>query len=67
MRETRSKFSRHDAVALATAYLQNDWDGFTTFLADGRICLSNNAAERQLRSVARGRKAWLFVGSDRSG
>lgn len=67
MRETRSKLSRHDAVAKAIAYLQNDWDGFTTFLADGRICLSNNAAERQLRSVARGRKAWLFVGSDRGG
>jgi len=67
MRETRSKLSRHDAVAKAIAYLQNDWDGFTTFLADGRICLSNNAAERQLRSVARARKAWLFVGSDRGG
>jgi transposase len=67
MRETRSKLSRHDAVAKAIAYLQNDWDGFTTFLADGRICLSNNAAERELRSVARGRKAWLFVGSDRGG
>lgn len=55
MRETRSKLSRHDAVAKAIAYLQNDWDGFTTFIADGRICLSNNAAERQLRSVARGK------------
>jgi transposase len=43
----------------------NDWDGFMAFLADGRICLTNNAAERELRSVARGRKAWLFVGSDR--
>ncbi|MGF7156072.1 hypothetical protein GGR40_003867 [Novosphingobium gossypii] len=67
MRETRSKLPCHDAVAKAIAYLQNDWDGFTTFLADGRICLSNNAAERQLRSVARGRKARLFVGSDRGG
>lgn len=67
MRDTRSKLSRHDAVAKAIAYLQNDWDGFVTFLADGRICLSNNAAERELRSVARGRKAWLFVGSDRGG
>lgn len=59
--------SRHDAVAKAIAYLLNDWTGFTTFLADGRICLTNNAAERELRSVARGRKAWLFVGSDRGG
>ena len=67
MRETRATLSRHDAVAKAIAYLLNDWGGFTTFLADGRICLTNNAAERELRSVARGRKAWLFVGSDRGG
>ncbi|MEG3174481.1 IS66 family transposase [Sphingomonas sp. ZB1N12] len=67
MREKRGILSRHDAVAKAIAYLLNDWAGFTTFLADGRICLTNNAAERELRSVARGRKAWLFVGSDRGG
>ena len=38
-----------------------------TFLADGRVCLTNNAAERALRGVALGRKAWLFAGSDRGG
>jgi transposase len=32
---------------------------------DGRICLSNNAAERALRAL--GRKAWPFAGSDRGG
>ena len=42
------------------SYFLNDWDGFTAFLTDGRICLTNNAAERELRGVARGRKAWLF-------
>ena len=67
MREKRGILSRYDAVAKAIAYLLNDWAGFTTFLEDGRICLTNNAAERELRSVARGRKAWLFVGSDRGG
>jgi hypothetical protein len=36
-------------------------------LEDGRICLSNNAAERQLRAIALGRKSWLFAGSDRGG
>ena len=34
---------------------------------DGRICLSNNAAERALRGIALGRKSWLFCGSDRGG
>lgn len=67
MREMRAKLSRHDPVAKAMNYLLNDWQGFTTFLSDGRICLSNNAAERQVRGIARGRKAWLFVGSDRGG
>lgn len=36
-------------------------------MSDGRICLTNNVAERELRSVARSRKAWLFVGSDCGG
>ena len=43
------------------------WDTFSRFLEDGRICLTNNAAERALRGVALGRKAWLFAGSDRGG
>jgi hypothetical protein len=40
---------------------------FTRFLDDGRICLSNNAAERAVRGIALGRKSWLFCGSDRGG
>jgi transposase len=43
------------------------WDSFTRLLADGRICLTNNAAERELRGIALGRKSWLFAGSDRGG
>ena len=42
-------------------------DAFTVFLEDGRICLTNNAAERALRGVALGRKSWLFAGSERGG
>ena len=45
----------------------NRWDTFTRFLDDGRICLTNNAAERALRGIALGRKSWLFAGSDRGG
>jgi hypothetical protein len=43
------------------------WPAFTRFLEDGRICLSNNAAERALRGVAVGRRNWTFCGSDRGG
>jgi len=41
------------------------WDDFARFLDDGRICLSNNAAERALRGIALGRRNWTFAGSQR--
>jgi transposase len=63
----RAALSRHAPVAKAMDYMLKRWDGFTRFLHDGRICLSNNAAERALRGVALGRKAWLFAGSERGG
>ena len=40
---------------------------FTRFLDDGRVCLANNAAERALRCIPLGRKAWLLCGSDHGG
>ncbi|KKA07193.1 hypothetical protein VP03_31615, partial [Sinorhizobium meliloti] len=67
MREQRAKLSRDNDLAKAFDYLLNRWESFTRFLDDGRICLSNNCAERSLRGVALGRKAWLFAGSDRGG
>ena len=67
MREERRKLSRHSDVAGAIDYMLNRWAAFTRFLEDGRICLTNNAAERALRGLALVRKAWLFAGSDRGG
>lgn len=67
MREERRKLSRHSDVAGAIDYMLKRWASFTRFLDDGRICLTNNAAERALRGLALGRKAWLFAGSDRGG
>ena len=63
----RAKLSRHNDLAKAMDYMLKRWDAFARFLADGRICLSNNAAERALRGIALGRRAWLFAGSDRGG
>lgn len=65
MRGARAKLSRHAPVAQAIDYMLKRWEGFSRFLADGRICLTNNAAERALRGLALGRKSWLFAGSDR--
>ena len=67
MKHERPKLSRHADVARAMDYMLKRWPAFTRFLGDGRICLTNNAAERALRGVALGRKSWLFVGSDRGG
>jgi transposase len=67
MREERRKLSRHSDVAVAMDYMLKRWEAFARFLDDGRICLTNNAAERALRGLALGRKAWLFAGSDRGG
>jgi transposase len=67
LRESRGKLSRHSPVAKAMDYMLTRWETFTRFLGDGRICLTNNAAERALRGIALGRKSWLFAGSDRGG
>jgi len=67
MTRERAKLSRHNEVAKAMDYMLKRIVAFTRFLDDGRICLSNNAAERALRGIALGRKAWLFAGSDRGG
>ncbi len=67
MKRERAKLSGNNPVAKALNYMLRRVDVFTRFLHDGRICLSNNAAERALRGIALGRKAWLFAGSDRGG
>src|SRR5436190_12024737 len=67
MRTERARLSRHAETAQAMNYMLKRWPAFTRFLDDGRICLTNNAAERALRGIAIGRKAWLFAGSDRGG
>lgn len=63
MSTARAKLSAKAPVAKAMDYMLVRWERFTRFLDDGRICLSNNAAERSLRGIALGRKSWLFAGS----
>ena len=67
MRDQVAKLSRGHDLAKAMLYMLKRWPAFTLFLKDGRVCLSNNAAERGLRGIALGRKSWLFCGSDRGG
>jgi len=67
MREQATRLSRGHDLVKAINYILKRWPAFTLFLEDGRVCLSNNAAERALRGIALGRKSWLFCGSDRGG
>jgi hypothetical protein len=67
MKAERDKLSRNNPLAKAMTYMLKRWVSFTRFLDDGRICLSNNAAERALRCIALGRRNWTFAGSDRGG
>jgi transposase len=67
LRAQYERVSRKAEIGKALAYALNHWTALTRFLEDGRICMSNNAAERALRGIAVGRKNWTFAGSDRGG
>lgn len=67
MRENHRKLSPKVEMAKAFDYMLRRWGSFTRFLDDGRICLSNNAAERAIRGIAVGRRNWTFAGSDTGG
>ena len=67
LREQRRKLSARNEIAKAIQYSLNRWTALTRFLDDGRLCMSNNAAERALRGIAVGRRNWTFAGSDEGG
>lgn len=67
LREQYAKLSANSQVGKAIAYSLNCWPALIRFLDDGRLCPSNNAAERALRGIAVGRRNWTFAGSDEGG
>jgi transposase len=67
LREQRAKLSGQSETGKAIAYSLTRWDALTRFLDDGRLCMTNNAAERALRPLAVGRHNWTFAGSDEGG
>jgi transposase len=67
LREQRARVSKNSETGKAIDYSLKRWAAFTRFLDDGRLCMSNNAAERELRPVAVGRRNWTFAGSDEGG
>jgi transposase len=67
LREQRARLSASNDIAKAISYSLNRWAGLIRFLDDGRLCMTNNAAERALRGIAVGRNNWTFAGSDEGG
>lgn len=48
----------------ALKYAKNQRGALRRFFDDGKLVLTNNGAERAVKAIALGRKAWLFCGSD---
>ena len=67
LRGERMRLSSKSETAKAIDYSLKRWQALTQFLTDGRLCISNNAAERALRGIAVGRRNWTFAGSDEGG
>ena len=67
LREQRARVSKNSDTGKAIDYSLKRWTELTRFLDDGRLCMTNNAAERELRAVAVGRRNWTFAGSDEGG
>ena len=67
LKKYRKDLPLKSTTAKAIAYALNNETALKRFLEDGKIEIDNNAAERALRTVAVGRKNWLFAGSDEGG
>ena len=64
---TLTRLSRKSPLAVAIRYALTRWTALTRYRDDGRLEMDNNAAERALRTVALGRKNFLFLGADTGG
>ena len=67
LNKTLAGLSRKSDTAAAIRYALSRWSALTRYLDDGQIEMDNSAAERALRTVALGRKNYLFAGSDAGG
>jgi transposase len=66
LRQQYGRLSRKGDLHKAINYMLSRWASFARFVSDGRICMTNNAVERRVRTFAVGRRNWTFCGSDRA-
>lgn len=67
MESALARGSKKTALSEAIRYALNRWPALIRYTEDGRLEMTNNAAERAIRPVAVGRKNWMFAGSDEGG
>lgn len=67
LRATLARVAKKSDLAKAISYVLSRWAALTRYRDDGHVEIDNNAAERALRTVALGRKNYLFCGSDAGG
>jgi transposase len=62
-----NQISGKGTLAKAIRYALSRWDALTRYASNGRLEMTNNAAERSIRPLVLGRKNYLFAGSDSGG
>jgi hypothetical protein len=62
-----ARISRKSDLAKAINYSLNRWEALCRFADDGRLEMTNNAAERAIRPLTLGRRNWTFLGADSGG
>jgi transposase len=67
MNTTQHRYPPDEELWKAIQYCRNHWRALTRFMTNGSIPMTNNLAERELGVFGRGRKNWLFAGSDAGG
>lgn len=67
METALARGSKKTALSQVIRYALTRWTALTHYTEDGRLDMTNNAAERAIRPVAIGRKNWIFAGSDDGG
>jgi len=67
MDKVLNQISGAGTLAKAIRYATSRWSALTRYTTDGRLEMTNNAAERAIRPLAMTRKNFVFLGSDAGG
>jgi transposase len=66
LRQQRGRVSKNSETGKAVDYSRRPWAALSSFLDEGRLCMSNNTAERELRAIAVGCRSRTFAGRESS-